>query len=72
MNTNKVTSRSADWETIAVAVILMATGFVLLGGDAFGILSLDHIQNLWPVSLIVVGVVDWFSSAENSGMVTNK
>jgi len=72
MNTNKVTSRSADWETIAVAVILMATGFVLLGGDAFGILSLDHIQNLWPVSLIVVGVVDWFSAAENSGMVTNK
>lgn len=73
MNRNQVTSRSTDWETIAVAVILMVTGFVLLGGDACGILSLDHIQNLWPVSLIVVGVVDWFSNAENhSGMVTNK
>ena len=56
-----------DWETIAVAVILMVTGFVLLGGDLFGILSLDRIQNLWPVALIVVGVVDLFAQSSYGG-----
>ena len=61
MNSNQITSRAADWETIAVAIILIATGFVLLGGDAFGILSLDRIQNLWPVALIALGAIDLFS-----------
>jgi hypothetical protein len=61
MNTNRITSRAADWKTITVAIILMVTGFVLLGGDVVGILSLDRIQNLWPVALIAAGVIDLFS-----------
>ncbi len=67
MHTKEITSRSADWESLAVAVILMVTGFILLGGDLFGVLSLDRIQNLWPVALIVVGVVDLFSQSGYSG-----
>lgn len=62
MNTHSVTSQRTDWEAMAVAVILIATGFVLLGGDFFGLLSLDRIQNLWPVSLIVVGAIDLLSN----------
>lgn len=58
MNTKQRTPRSTDWETIAVAIILMATGFILLGGDLFGLLSLERIQNLWPVALIAVGFID--------------
>lgn len=58
METKQSTSRYTDWETVAVAVILMATGFILVGGDLFGILSLDRIQNLWPVALIAVGMID--------------
>jgi hypothetical protein len=64
MSKKQITSRSGDWETIALAVILMATGFILVGGDLFGILSLDRIQNLWPVALIVVGVTDLLSQGE--------
>jgi len=62
MDTTQITPRRTDWETLGVAFILIATGFVLLGGDLFGVLSLDRIQNLWPVSLIVAGVIDWFSN----------
>lgn len=65
MNMNQITSRAADWEIIAVAIILMVTGFLLLGGDVVGILSLDRIQNLWPVALIAAGVIDLFSRNAN-------
>jgi hypothetical protein len=41
----------------------MATGFILLGGDVFGVLSLDRIQNLWPVALIVGGAIDLLSQS---------
>ncbi len=54
-----------DWETVAIAIILMTTGLVLVGGDLFGILSLDRIQNLWPVALIAVGVIDLLSYDDN-------
>jgi len=67
MDTKQVTSRYTDWETIAVAVILIATGFILVGGDLFGILSLDRIQNLWPVALIAVGMIDLLAQGDRSG-----
>jgi hypothetical protein len=69
MNTKQLTSRYTDWETIAVAIVLMATGFFLLSGDLFGILSLDRIQNLWPVALIVTGVIDLFSHSRTSDRI---
>lgn len=59
-------SRYTDWETIAVAIVLMVTGFILLGGDLFGLLSLDRIQDLWPVALIAVGIIDLLAQP-NSG-----
>jgi hypothetical protein len=30
----------------------------LLAGDGFGLLSLDRIQNLWPVAVILIGLAD--------------
>lgn len=54
-------SRFTDWESVAVAVTLMVTGFVLIGGDLFGVLSLDRIQNLWPLALIFVGIIDFLA-----------
>ena len=58
MDTKQRTSRYSDWQTVAVAVVLMATGLVLVGGDLFGMLSLDRIQNLWPAALIIIGLID--------------
>lgn len=71
MNTSQITSRFRDLETIALAVILMATGLILVGGDLFGILSLDRIQNLWPVALILVGAVDLLSQSDRPGSIGN-
>lgn len=71
MNPNRITSPYTDWETIAVAIVLMVTGFFLVGGDLFGILSLDRIQNLWPVALIAVGVIDLFSQSDHRSGISN-
>jgi hypothetical protein len=37
---------------------MLFTGLILVGGDRVGILSLDRIQNFWPLALIVVGVME--------------
>lgn len=47
-----------DWECIAIAVVLMLTGAILVGGDCLGMLSLDRIQNLWPLALITIGLAE--------------
>lgn len=63
MNTKQITSRATDWETLGVAIVLMATGLILIGGDWLGWLSLDRIQNLWPAALIVIGMIDLLGHA---------
>ncbi len=47
-----------ELESLIVPVILLLTGLILVGGDSAGILSLDRIQNLWPVALILIGLGD--------------
>jgi hypothetical protein len=47
-----------DWEVLVIAIILIITGLTLFGGDWAGILSLERIQNLWPVALIAVGAAE--------------
>lgn len=47
-----------DWEGTVLAIVLVLTGFILIGGDLLGMLSLDRIQNYWPVAVIVVGLTD--------------
>jgi hypothetical protein len=46
------------WETIAIGIVLIATGLILVGGDYLGVLSLDNVRNLWPMGLIAIGLVD--------------
>lgn len=58
MEPNKLDFRRADWESIAIPVILMVTGIVLLGGNFLGFLSLTQIQNLWPEAVIAIGVIE--------------
>jgi F0F1-type ATP synthase assembly protein I len=58
MNIKQITSRGGEWESVGLAIVLIATGLILVGGDVLGWLSLDRIQNLWPAALIVIGMID--------------
>jgi len=46
-----------DWQGLALPFVLIFTGAILLAGDGFGLLSLDRIQNLWPLAVILIGLV---------------
>jgi len=61
---NKVFQQRTDWEGILLPIVLMVTGLILLAGDRFGFLSLDRIQNLWPVAVILVGLAELMPSGE--------
>lgn len=56
MNLKQNTGLLRDWEAIALAIVLMVTGVILLGGDYAGVLSLERIQHFWPVALIAIGL----------------
>jgi len=56
-----LSSQQTDWKTIVLAIVLMVTGTILVGGDSLGFLSLDRIQNYWPLAVIVVGLADLIS-----------
>ena len=58
METKELNSHRGDWEAIALPIVLMLTGLILMGGDLLGVLSLDRIQNLWPVALIAIGATE--------------
>ncbi len=47
-----------SWQNLAIPMALLLTGLVLIGGNGMGLLSLDKIQNFWPLSLIVVGLME--------------
>ena len=53
-----LSSRERDWKTIVLPIVLMLAGMILLGGDSLGLLSLDRIQNYWPLAIIVIGLTD--------------
>jgi uncharacterized membrane protein len=58
MNHTEFTLRRTDWEAIALPLVLMLTGLILIGGDSLGILSLDRIQNMWPMAVILIGLTE--------------
>jgi uncharacterized membrane protein len=58
MNHTEFTVRRTDWEAIALPLVLMLTGLILIGGDSLGILSLDRIQNMWPMAVILIGLTE--------------
>ena len=62
MSTNEFTfgekHGQKDWKSMALPMILMATGLILVAGDHFGFLSFYRIQNLWPMAVILVGLAE--------------
>lgn len=55
-----------DWQQVVLPIVLVATGLILVGGDFLGLLSLDGIQNYWPVAVIVVGLTDLISEPQTT------
>lgn len=66
MERNQMSNWKQDWESIALPVILMLTGLVLIGGSGLGVVSLDRIQNLWPVALILIGLTELVPSGNSA------
>lgn len=67
MERNQVSNWKQDWEGLALPIILMLTGLVLLAGSGLGVMSLDRIQNLWPSSLILIGLSELVPSGDSAG-----
>ncbi len=47
-----------SWQNLAIPIVFLLTGLVLVCGDGLGLLSLDRIQNMWPLAIIVLGVME--------------
>lgn len=62
MEQKQVANWKQNWESLALPVILMLTGLVLVAASGFGVVSLDRIQNLWPVALVLVGLTELIPS----------
>ncbi len=71
MQQKKDRSWIREVETIALPVVLLLTGLILIGGDRVGVFSLDRIENLWPVALILVGLSDLLSSSNDDSRDTS-
>jgi hypothetical protein len=67
MQIKQLYATEPNWETIAISVVLIVTGTILVAGDYVGFLSLDNVRNLWPLTLIVIGVVDLYSADARQG-----
>ncbi len=66
MERNQASNWKQDWESIALPIILILTGLVLLGGSGLGVVSLDRIQNLWPVALVLIGLSELIPSGDSA------
>jgi len=66
MERNQISNWKQDWESIALPIILMLTGLVLVAGSGLGVVSLDRIQNLWPVALILIGLTELLPSGTSA------
>jgi hypothetical protein len=61
----RMVMKRREFESLILPLVLLLTGLILIGGDRMGILSLDRIQNLWPMALILIGLTDFLDSSNN-------
>jgi len=50
--------KMSSWHNLAIPIVFLLTGLILVCGDSLGLLSLDRIQNFWPLAIVVVGVME--------------
>jgi hypothetical protein len=58
MVTTNANRRKSDWQNILLPIVLLLTGLIMVGGDLLGLLSLDRIQNYWPLAVIAIGLAE--------------
>jgi hypothetical protein len=63
MTSKEIDPFRIDWKSLLLPVVLMLTGASVLAIAAYGLVSLDRVQNLWPAAIILVGLADLFSEA---------
>jgi hypothetical protein len=51
-------SEGLTWHDLGLPCVLLLTGLLLIALNWFGLLSLERIQNLWPTSIILTGIVE--------------
>ena len=56
----------ADWKSLLLPVVLLLTGAFVLAVAAYGLVSLDRVQNLWPLAIILVGLADLFPEGSST------
>jgi hypothetical protein len=64
--------QSISWESLLLPIVLMITGFVLLGAARFGTISLDRVENFWPMAIILVGLVELIPSEDTEQRASNE
>jgi hypothetical protein len=67
MSTTELRAKESKRQEMVLPFVLIATGLILLAGDRFGFLSLDRIQNFWPVAIILVGLAESISYSDAGG-----
>ncbi len=68
MKTYSSPTRSLDRTQTGFTIFLIATGLALLIGSYAGVVSLDHIEKFWPVSIVAAGLAQLLAS--NDGQRT--
>ena len=61
MTSKEIDPFRADWKSLLLPVVLLLTGAFVLAVAAYGLVSLDRVQNLWPLAIILVGLADLFN-----------
>jgi hypothetical protein len=66
MTSKEIDRYRADWKSLLLPVVLLLTGAFVLAVAAYGLVSLDRVQNLWPLAIILVGLADLFTEGSST------
>jgi hypothetical protein len=67
MTGKEIANVGIEWKSLILPVVLLLTGTFVLAIAAYGLVSLDRVQNLWPVAIILVGLADLFTEGPSGG-----
>ena len=66
MTSKEIETIRIEWKGLILPVVLLLTGTFVLAIAAYGLVSLDRVQNLWPAAIILVGLADLFTEGPSA------